>query len=223
MRVTRGEVYDVAVDLRNGSPTYGQWAGVLLTEANKELEGDDRGLPRGVPPSPRRTPTRCSPSTTATRWCSVWLRCARTAGLLRSARSTTSWTAPRTPWDPSHHVGPIFWTFPGFSIAGGWRQRMTVALCLPTTKVDESITEHRIVVRHAINDEVQHELEVMRDWFYDVVYNEDYLTQYGVQKGAAATGVGNTVFGRNEIGVQYLHRTINRLIDENHERVAEAT
>ena len=93
---------------------------------------------------------------------------------------------PEEAWDPSHHVGPIFWTFPGFSIAGGWRQRMTVALCLPTTKVDESITEHRIVVRHAIDDTVQHDLEVMRDWFYDVVYNEDYLTQYGVQTGVAS-------------------------------------
>jgi len=123
---------------------------------------------------------------------------------------------PEEAWDPSHHVGAIFWTFPGFSIAGGWRQRMTVALCLPTDKVDESITEHRIVVRHEITDGVQHELEVMRDWFYDVVYNEDYLTQYGVQKGVRATGGHTQVFGRNEIGVQYLHRTINRLIDENY-------
>ncbi|MCX6433762.1 MAG: aromatic ring-hydroxylating dioxygenase subunit alpha [Actinobacteria bacterium] len=124
---------------------------------------------------------------------------------------------PEEAWDPSHHVGAIFWTFPGFSIAGGWRQRMTVALCLPTGKVDESITEHRIVVRHAINETVQHDLEVMRDWFYDVVYNEDYLTQYGVQKGVAATGGHTQVFGRNEIGVQYLHQTINRLIDENYQ------
>ena len=124
---------------------------------------------------------------------------------------------PEEAWDPSHHVGAIFWTFPGFSIAGGWRQRMTVALCLPTDKVDESITEHRIVVRHEITDGVQHELEVMRDWFYDVVYNEDYLTQYGVQKGVRATGGHTQVFGRNEIGVQYLHRTINRLIDENYQ------
>ena len=121
---------------------------------------------------------------------------------------------PESEWDPSHHVGSIFWTFPGFSLAGGWRQRMTVALCLPTAKVDESITEHRIVVRHEINDEVQHELEVMRDWFYDVVYNEDYLTQYGVQKGVGATGGHTQIFGRNEIGVQYLHGTINRLCDE---------
>jgi phenylpropionate dioxygenase-like ring-hydroxylating dioxygenase large terminal subunit len=123
---------------------------------------------------------------------------------------------PEDRWDPSHHVGPIYWTFPGFSIAGGWRQRMTVALCLPTDKVDESITEHRIVVRHDIDDAVQHELEVMRDWFYDVVYNEDYLTQYGVQKGVRATGGHTQVFGRNEIGVQYLHRTIDRLMTENH-------
>ena len=124
--------------------------------------------------------------------------------------------APESEWDPSHHVGPIFWTFPGLSIAGGWRQRMTVALCLPTTKVDESITEHRIVVRHDIDDEVQHDLEVMRDWFYDVVYDEDYLTQYGVQRGVAATTGETQIFGRNEIGVQHLHRTLNRLMRESH-------
>lgn len=94
---------------------------------------------------------------------------------------------------------------------------MTVALCLPTTKVDESVTEHRIVVRHAIDDDVQHDLEIMRDWFYDVVYNEDYLTQYGVQRGVAATTDQTQLFGRNEIGVQHLHRSLNRLMAENHE------
>lgn len=36
VRVTRGAVYDVAVDLRKGSPTYGQWEGILLTEENKK-------------------------------------------------------------------------------------------------------------------------------------------------------------------------------------------
>ncbi|ERK32217.1 dTDP-4-dehydrorhamnose 3,5-epimerase [Clostridium intestinale URNW] len=35
VRATRGAVYDVAVDLRKGSPTFGQWEGVLLTEENK--------------------------------------------------------------------------------------------------------------------------------------------------------------------------------------------
>ena len=36
VRVTEGEVFDVAVDLRKGSPTYGQWEGIVLTAENKK-------------------------------------------------------------------------------------------------------------------------------------------------------------------------------------------
>lgn len=35
VRVTRGSVYDVAVDIRPGSPTYGKWAGIELSAANR--------------------------------------------------------------------------------------------------------------------------------------------------------------------------------------------
>ena len=37
MRVTQGEVFDVAVDLRLNSETYGRWTGCILSETNKEL------------------------------------------------------------------------------------------------------------------------------------------------------------------------------------------
>jgi dTDP-4-dehydrorhamnose 3,5-epimerase len=36
VRVIKGAVFDVAVDIRKGSPTYGQWFGVELTEENKK-------------------------------------------------------------------------------------------------------------------------------------------------------------------------------------------
>jgi dTDP-4-dehydrorhamnose 3,5-epimerase len=36
VRVVQGEVYDVAVDIRKGSPTYGHWVGEILSADNKK-------------------------------------------------------------------------------------------------------------------------------------------------------------------------------------------
>ena len=36
VRVIKGEVFDVAVDLRKDSDTYGKWEGVILSEENKK-------------------------------------------------------------------------------------------------------------------------------------------------------------------------------------------
>jgi dTDP-4-dehydrorhamnose 3,5-epimerase len=37
LRVTKGEVFDVAVDIRRSSPRFGQWVGVVLSEANRQM------------------------------------------------------------------------------------------------------------------------------------------------------------------------------------------
>lgn len=47
VRVTSGEVFDVAVDMRKSSPTYGEWVGVFLSEHNKEMLWIPEGFAHG--------------------------------------------------------------------------------------------------------------------------------------------------------------------------------
>lgn len=37
LRVIYGAIYDVAVDIRNGSPTYGKWFAIELSDENKKM------------------------------------------------------------------------------------------------------------------------------------------------------------------------------------------
>ncbi|QIA07798.1 dTDP-4-dehydrorhamnose 3,5-epimerase [Draconibacterium halophilum] len=47
VRVIQGSVYDVVVDLRKGSPTFGKWFGVELNEKNKKQLYVPRGFAHG--------------------------------------------------------------------------------------------------------------------------------------------------------------------------------
>lgn len=47
VRVTRGAVFDVAVDLRASSPTFGKWVGVELSAANRRMFWVPEGFAHG--------------------------------------------------------------------------------------------------------------------------------------------------------------------------------
>ena len=47
VRVTAGEAFDVAVDMRKSSPTFGQWVGETLSESNRRMMWVPPGFAHG--------------------------------------------------------------------------------------------------------------------------------------------------------------------------------
>jgi len=47
VRVVRGEIFDVAVDIRKASPTYGKWVSAILSEENRNMLYAPEGFAHG--------------------------------------------------------------------------------------------------------------------------------------------------------------------------------
>lgn len=135
----------------------------------------------------------------------------RTSFALRAIAQSVD--TPRETWDPATSVGALYWLFPGLAITGGWRQQIAVSLVLPGRTWDTSKTQQYILLRRPpVDDEESKSADNTRDWFHDVVVDEDYGAGYGIQRGLHAMSDKEFVFGRNEPGVQHFHRAIKECL-----------
>lgn len=124
--------------------------------------------------------------------------------------------------DPANGVGPIFFVFPGLAIAGGYRQHVAVSIVLPGRTRTESITQQIIGLRRPpATEEDLRAAERTRDWFFQVVRDEDYAAQYAIDRGLAALDGTDMLFGRNEPGVQHFHHAIREHVARLRARRAE--
>ena len=83
VRVVSGEVFDVAVDLRPDSPTYGKWEGAVLSAENRRQFFVPRGFAHGfLVLSDATSATTCTIPTTRAGLCGM---------IPRSASSGPSW------------------------------------------------------------------------------------------------------------------------------------
>lgn len=122
---------------------------------------------------------------------------------------------PREEWDPVECLGIAWWLFPGVAIAGGWRQHTAVSIMLPGDSWEHTRTEQMMLLRQEPADEAEAlNAQVATDFFYAAFRDEDYTAQTDVMRGLDSMANEEFIFGRNEPGVQHVHRTLAKFLDE---------
>ncbi|RVT40354.1 (2Fe-2S)-binding protein [Sphingobium algorifonticola] len=128
---------------------------------------------------------------------------------------------PRESWGNHENDGFDFvrTIFPNVSIF--FAPEITqVAQLIPGPTADRNTTNLLFIRRDPPKDAADAEaIEGMMDWLSDVVDREDYGVGLQVQRGMESGAVPTVIFGRNERGNQYFHRTIDYYLSDDPNKV----
>lgn len=128
---------------------------------------------------------------------------------------------PRESWGSHENEGFDFvrTIFPNVSIF--FAPEITqVAQLIPGPTPDRNTTNLLFIRRDPPKDDADAEgIEGMMDWLSEVVDREDYGVGLQVQRGMESGAIETVIFGRNERGNQYFHRTIDYMLSEDPDKV----
>jgi phenylpropionate dioxygenase-like ring-hydroxylating dioxygenase large terminal subunit len=122
-------------------------------------------------------------------------------------------------WATEEGVSVVRTIFPNVSFAIGLRGGMMSQLLPgPTPETSRTIQNH-IYPRLPANDEERAQMDASIKLFMYAVENEDNMVCARIQRGLAAGGNENFVFGRNELGLHRLHDWIDYYLNASSDEV----
>lgn len=128
---------------------------------------------------------------------------------------------PRESWGSHENEGFDFvrTIFPNVSIF--FAPEITqVAQLIPGPTPDKNTTNLLFIRRDPPKDDADAEgIEGMMDWLSEVVDREDYGVGLQVQRGMESGAIKTVIFGRNERGNQYFHRTVDYMLSDDPDKV----
>lgn len=121
---------------------------------------------------------------------------------------------PEERWRVFDALSMVWFLFPNVSIAGKPDGALMVSRLLPGPTPERSRTRQTHYFREpVVTDEARARAEERRNVYAAVVRDEDYATGLKIGGALDAIGDGHFRFGRNEVGNQHLHRTIDALVE----------
>ena len=114
-------------------------------------------------------------------------------------------------WYLPDYLSVVHFVFPNVSISAAHGDTAMLSRLLPGPTVGESTTIQHQYFRQPLDEAGVQAAEEKPLAYEKVVREEDYATVFGIGESLDSLGEGPILYGRNELGNQHLHRTVQQM------------